>query len=118
VISTLCFGGSLRENPVPLVLHRIVQRRAKGTLTLSRPTERIHLFFVEGELKAANSTRAGMRLGDALLVHGVLGEEDFEEALHSVKGGRGGRLGKSLVEKGLVTREVLDGEIRRHYAEI
>ena len=116
--SALCFGGTLRETTVPIVLHRIVQRRAKGTLTLSRPSERIHLFFVDGELKAANSTRAGMRLGDALLIHGVLDEEDFEDAVHSVKGGRGGRIGKSLVEKGLVSRDVLDAETRRHFEEI
>jgi len=118
VLSALCFDGSLKETPVPLVLHRIVQRRAKGTLTLARPSERIHLFFVDGELKAANSTRAGMRLGDALLIHGILGEEEFEEALQSVKGGRGGRLGKTLVERGLVSREVLDAETRSHFEEI
>jgi len=116
--SALCFDGSLERTPVPIVLHRIVQRRAKGTLTLSRPSERIHLFFVDGELKAANSTRAGMRLGDALLVHGVLPEEEFEDAIHAVKGGRGGRIGKVLVEKGLVSRDVLDAETRSHFEEI
>lgn len=115
---TLCFGGSLREIPVPIVLHRIVQSKAKGTLTLSSPAERIHLFFVDGELKAANSTRAGMRVGDTLLVHGVVPEENFEEAIHSLKSGRSGRIGKLLVEKGLLTREVLDAEIRRHFGEI
>jgi hypothetical protein len=118
VPSALCFDGSLKETPVPLVLHRIVQRRAKGTLTLDRPSERIHLFFVNGELKAANSTRAGMRLGEALLIHGVLPEEEFEEVLHSVKGGRGRRLGKTLVERGLVSRDVLDAETRSHFEEI
>jgi hypothetical protein len=116
--SILCFGGNLRETPVPLVLHRIVQSRAKGTLTLARGSERIHLFFVGGELKAANSTLPGMRLGDALLTHGVIDEEDFDDVIRSVKGGRGGRLGKSLVEKGLVSREVLNSETRRHFEEI
>ncbi len=118
MFSALCFDGTLEVTPVPIVLHRIVQRRAKGTLTLSRPSERIHLFFVDGELKAANSNRAGMRLGDALLIHGVLPEEEFEEALHAVKGGRGGRLGKALVERGLVSREVLDAETRGHFEDI
>ena len=114
----ICFAGSLAETPVPLVLHRIVQARAKGTLTLARSLERIHLFFVGGELKAANSTRAGMRLGDALLVHGVVPEEEFEEALLAAKGGRGARIGKLLVERGLVRPEVLDAEIRTHFREI
>jgi hypothetical protein len=59
-----------------------------------------------------------MRLGDALLIHGVIDEEDFDGVIRSVKGGRGGRLGKSLVEKGLVSREILDAETRRHFEEI
>jgi Tfp pilus assembly protein PilF len=116
--STICFGGSLRDVPVPVVLHRIVQSRGKGTLTLSRPAERIRLFFVDGELRAANSTRAGMRVGDTLLVHGVVPEEEFEEALRSTGGGRGGRIGRVLVEKGLVSQEVLDAQVRRQFEEI
>ena len=116
--SALCFGGTLRDLPVPMVLHRIVENKGKGTLTLCRPTERIHLFFVDGELKAANSTRAGMRIGETLLVHGVVPEETFEEAIHSAPPGRRGRLGKILVEKGLITQQVLDAEIRRHFEEI
>ena len=101
-----------------MVLHRIVQGRGKGTLTLSRPSERIHLYFVDGELKAANSSRAGMRLGETLLVNGILPEEEFEETLRSVEPGRKGRIGKVLVERGLVSREILDAEIRRHFEEI
>jgi hypothetical protein len=116
--STICFGGILRDVPVPVVLHRIVQSRGKGTLTLSRPAERVHLFFVDGELRAANSTCAGMRVGDTLLVHGLVPEEAFEEALRSAGAGRGGRIGRVLVEKGLVTQEVLDAQIRRQFEEI
>ena len=116
--STTCFGGSLRDVPVPLVLHRIVQSKGKGTLTLSRPSERIHLFFVDGELRAANSTRAGMRVGETLLVHGLVPEEEFEEALRSTGAGRRGRIGRVLVEKGLVSQADLDAEIRRHFEEI
>jgi hypothetical protein len=116
--STICFGGSLRDVPVPLVLHRIVQSKGKGTLTLSRPAERIHLFFVDGELRAANSTRAGMRVGDTLLVHGLVPEEEFEEVLRAAGSGRRGRIGRVLVEKGLVSQDVLDTEVRRHFEEI
>ncbi|HET7451118.1 MAG TPA: DUF4388 domain-containing protein [Thermoanaerobaculia bacterium] len=114
----LCFAGLLHETPVPLVLHRIVQARAKGTLTLARPSERIRLSFVGGELKAANSTRAGMRIGDALLLRGMVPEEEFEEVLLSARGGRGSRLGKVLVERGLLTQEALEAEIQNHFREI
>jgi hypothetical protein len=59
-----------------------------------------------------------MRIGETLLVHGVVPEEDFEEAIHSARSRGRGRIGKLLVEKGLLTQEVLDAEIRRHFEEI
>jgi len=101
-----------------MVLQRVVCARAKGTLTLTRPGETVHLFFVGGELKTAATTRAGMRVGEMLVLNGVVREEQLEEALRAVDAGRRGRLGQLLVEKGLLSQEVLDGEVRRHFEEI
>ena len=112
------FHGSLADVSVPTVLHRIVEVRARGTLTLSRPGETIHLFFVDGELKTAATTRRGMRIGEALLLHGLVEEDQIEGALRSIHAGRHPRIGRTLVEKGLLSREVLDAEIRRHFEEI
>ncbi len=115
---TETFQGELRQIPVPMVLHRIVGARAKGTLTLTKPGETVHLFFVGGELKTAATTRKGMRIGEMLILNGVIEEEKIEEAIRSVEPGRRGRIGQLLVEKGLLTQDVLDGEIRRHFEEI
>ena len=116
--STEEFRGDLQKTPIPLVLHRIVESRAKGTLTLSKPGEKVRLYFVDGELKTASTKKRGMRIGEMLILHGVLEEEQIEEALKAIHDGRRGRIGKLLVEKGYLTREVLDSEIRKHFEEI
>jgi hypothetical protein len=95
-----------------------VDSRAKGTLTLSRPGEKIRLYFVDGELKTASTRRRGMRIGEMLLLHGVIEEQQIEEALRSIHSGYRGRIGKLLVEKGFLTQDVLDSEIRGHFEEI
>ncbi|MGH9443671.1 MAG: DUF4388 domain-containing protein [Thermoanaerobaculia bacterium] len=112
------FRGDFQQLPVPMVFHRIVEARARGTLTLSNPGESVHLFFVDGELKTAASTRSGMRLGETLLLHGLVEEEQVNEAVRAIESGTGGRIGKLLVEKGYLTGEVVEKEVRGQVEEI
>ena len=116
--TTSGFRGSLRETPLPQVLRRIFLESLKGTLTLVRGDETRHLFFEKGELRTATSSREGQRIGAFLKRRGWITEQDLSWALETVaKQGRA-RLGKILVEKGLVSRAVLDAEMRRLVEEI
>ncbi len=112
------FRGSLAETPLPQVLRRIFLESLKGTLTLVRRDETRHLFFEKGELRTATSSREGQRIGAFLKRRGWITDENLAWALETVtKQGRA-RLGKILVEKGLVSRAVLDAEMRRLVEEI
>jgi tetratricopeptide (TPR) repeat protein len=112
------FRGSLAETPLPQVLRRIFLEQLKGTLSLVRGDETRHLFFEKGELRTATSSREGQRIGAFLKRRGWITDEELTWALETVaKQGRA-RLGKILVEKGLVSRAVLDAEIRRLVEEI
>lgn len=112
------FQGSLAETPLPQVLRRIFLEGLKGTLTLVRRDETRHLFFEKGELRTATSSREGQRIGAFLKRRGWITDENLAWALETVaKQGRS-RLGKILVEKGLVSRAVLDAEMRRLVEEI
>ncbi len=112
------FRGSLAETPLPQVLRRIFLEGLKGTLTLVRGDETRHLFFEKGELRTATSSREGQRIGAFLKRRGWITDDDLSWALETVaKQGRA-RLGKILVEKGLVSRQVLDAEMRRLVEEI
>ncbi len=112
------FRGFLVETPLPQVLRRIFLEGLKGTLTLVRGDETRHLFFEKGELRTATSSREGQRIGAFLKRRGWITDQDLSWALETVaKQGRA-RLGKILVEKGLVSRQVLDAEMRRLVEEI
>lgn len=112
------FRGILAETPLPQVLRRIFLEGLKGTLTLVRGDETRHLFFEKGELRTATSSREGQRIGAFLKRRGWITDQDLSWALETVaKQGRA-RLGKILVEKGLVSRQVLDAEMRRLVEEI
>lgn len=112
------FRGSLTETPLPQVLRRIFLEGLKGTLTLVRGDETRHLFFEKGELRTATSSREGQRIGAFLKRRGWITDQDLSWALETVaKQGRA-RLGRILVEKGLVSRAVLDAEMRRLVEEI
>ncbi len=112
------FRGFLAETPLPQVLRRIFLESLKGTLTLVRGDETRHLFFEKGELRTATSSREGQRIGAFLKRRGWITDQDLSWALDTVaKQGRA-RLGKILLEKGLVSRQVLDAEMRRLVEEI
>jgi hypothetical protein len=112
------FRGSLAETPLPQVLRRIFLEQLQGTLSLVWADETRHLFFEKGELRTATSSREGQRIGAFLKRRGWITDEELSWALDTVaKQGRA-RLGKILVDKGLVSRAVLDVEIRRLVEEI
>jgi curved DNA-binding protein CbpA len=112
------FRGSLKETPLPHVLRRIFLERLKGTLTLVHGDETRHLFFEKGELRTATSSREGQRIGAFLKRRGWITDQDISWALETVARQGRARLGKILVEKGLVSRAVLDAEMRRLVEEI
>ena len=112
------FKGSLSETPLPQVLRRIFLEGLKGTLSLVHGDETRHLFFEKGELRTATSSREAQRIGAFLKRRGWITDTDLNWALDTVaKQGRA-RLGKILVERGLVSRTVLDAEMRRLVEEI
>ncbi len=112
------FRGSLSETPLPQVLRRIFLEGLKGTLTLVHGDETRHLFFEKGELRTATSSREGQRIGAFLKRRGWITDQDLNWALDTVARQGRARLGKILVDRGLVSRTVLDAEMRRLVEEI
>jgi len=111
------WSGQLSEESLPAVLRRVFAEKRTGRLTLAREAETIRLFFDAGELRTATSSVESRRIGDVLLRRGHVKEEDFRAAL-AADGDRRTRLGKLLVERGLVPQNILDAEIRRLAEEI
>ena len=112
------FKGSLAATPLPQVLRRIFLGGLKGTLRLMRRDETRNLFFEKGELRTATSSREGQKIGAFLKRRGWITDKDLAWALETVARQGRVRLGKILVERGLVSRSVLDAEMKRLVEEI
>jgi tetratricopeptide (TPR) repeat protein len=112
------FSGSLAATPLPQVLRRIFLGGLKGTLRLARRDETRNVFFEKGELRNATSSREGQKIGAFLKRRGWITDKDLAWALETVSRQGRARLGKILVDRGLVSRAVLDAEMKRLVEEI
>ncbi len=112
------FKGSLAATPLPQVLRRIFLDGLKGTLRLVRRDETRNFFFEKGELRTATSSREGQKIGAFLKRRGWITDKDLAWALETVARQGRARLGRILVDRGLVSRSVLDAEMRRLVEEI
>jgi hypothetical protein len=109
--------GSLSETPLFIVLRRIQLERLSGTLSVFRDEQVRQLVFEGGELRAARSSREDHRIGATLVRWGYITEKDLESAL-ALQRESHERLDRILVEMGVVSRGVVDGEARRQMEQI
>lgn len=110
-------SGRLSETPLFAVLRRIQREGLSGTLSVVRGDQVRQLVFEAGELHAARSSREEHRIGATLVRWGYIDEEDLRQALEDQKRSHQ-RIDRILVEKGLVTRAVIDSEARRQMEQI
>jgi tetratricopeptide (TPR) repeat protein len=112
------WSGYLDEVSLPEILKTIFDERRTGTLAMTRPKEEIHLFFESGELRAAISTAEGRRLGETLCRREIISEEALATTLDAMRADGHGRIGRYLVQAGLITAGVLAAEAQKHFEEI
>jgi curved DNA-binding protein CbpA len=110
--------GSIARTPLPQILRQIFVEQLRGTLTLSRESDVRRLYFEKGELRTATSSREGQRIGAFLRRRGRASDEDIAWALNEIARQKGSRLGQKLMERGLLTRAVIDSEMKRLVEEI
>ena len=79
--------------------------RATGHLELERDDERTDLFVEEGRSLFARTTGAALRVGDILVRRGDLTPEVIEFVLAFQQDQPGVRLGRMLVDNGVLTEE-------------
>jgi hypothetical protein len=107
----------LSETPLFVVLRKIQRGRLSGTLSIFREEQVRQLFFENGELRASRSAREDHRIGATLVRWGYISEKELVETLDVQKKTRQ-RIDQILVERGLVTRAVVDSEARRQMEQI
>jgi hypothetical protein len=110
-------SGSLARTPLVVVLRRIQQDKLSGTLSVLRDDQVRQFFFEDGELHAARSSREDHRIGATLVRWGYISQRELEEALEQQRQSHD-RIDRILIERGLVTRAIVDSEARRQMEQI
>ncbi len=114
---TPLISGRLSETPLFVVMRQLQREQLSGTLSVFRGEQVRQLVFEKGELYAARSSREDHRIGATLVRWGYISERDLADALEVQKESHE-RIDRILVEKGLVTRAVIDGEARRQMEQV
>ena len=110
-------SGRLAESPLFVVIRRIQREKLSGTLSVFRGDQVRQLVFESGELYTARSSREDHRIGATLVRWGYISEKDLADALETQKATHQ-RIDSILVEKGLVTRVIVESEARRQMEQI
>jgi hypothetical protein len=110
-------SGSLAETPLFVVLRRIQRERLAGTLSVFREDQVRQFFFHNGELHAARSSQEDHRIGRTLVRWGYITEKDLADALEEQRQTHE-RIDQILIQRGLVSRVVIDSEARRQMEQI
>ena len=99
--------------PIPDLVSFLANEQMSGTLEVTTAAESFLLTFNEGDVVCAvsDSSPMGTRLGDILIEKGSIGQRELDHFL--LTNNSRGRLGRSLVESGLVTEQQLQSALEQ-----
>jgi hypothetical protein len=108
--------GRLSDVGLPSLLALLTQSRRTGVLSLSNAGVRKSIYFVEGKLIFAGSSLTQDRMGEVLLRGGKITADEYLKLSQRIRGGQ--RLGKALVESGVLSPKDLWWAIEQQVKEI
>ncbi len=105
--------GNLREFNLPNIFQLVKMSAKTGSLSLKRHNEWGKVFFRNGMIYYAFSVPQSLPIGERLVRGGAITGEQLREALAEQRAVRGGaRLGKILLDRGFIERQVLEAALR------
>lgn len=112
--SPLLLQGNLKEFSLPNIFQLVKMSAKSGALTIRRDEAWGKIYFTNGLINYAFSNPQQLPLGERLVQAGLLKPAQLKQALAAQKKARkeGLRIGAVLLEKGFITREVLEEAVR------
>lgn len=110
------FRGRLAKISIPLVMASLRQKNRTGVLSLVNAGVHKSVYFKDGKVVFAASSLTQDRLGEVLLRGGKISADEYLRLSSHIRGGQ--RLGKALVEGGVVSPKDLWWAIERQVREI
>ena len=112
------FVGNIDTIPLPVILKKVYAYGVPGVITLRRPPIEKRLYVRHGRIIFAASNLPADRLGEFLIRRGILDAATYEEAVRLWKQQKNKRIGRILVEMGVLTARQLFQVVQQQIEEI
>ena len=113
----MAIKGSLKEASLPDVLQLLALGQKTGCLAIADRANFGYVFFERGRICYASIVNRRDRLGDILVKHELVTQEQLEGAIAVQTQRRDRKLGEILVEQGAISRERLERYMRLQIEE-
>jgi tetratricopeptide (TPR) repeat protein len=113
----MAIRGSLREASLPDVLQLLAMGKKTGCLSVTHRQHFGTVYFDRGRISYATIVNRRDRLGDLLVMHGLISRADLDAAVRQQAAHPERRLGEILVASGMIPREQVHEYIRHQIEE-
>ncbi|MCJ7507205.1 MAG: DUF4388 domain-containing protein [candidate division Zixibacteria bacterium] len=112
-------SGSIEKFDLHQIFHLLSVGKKSGTLGVQRGDEITMVYFQQGEVIYAHSSTRPIGLGEILVQHKKITQEQLQEILNLQKElGNKKRIGELLVLESLITRSDLENFVKKQVEEI
>src|SRR5437879_2262725 len=108
----MAIKGSLKEASLPDVLQLLAMGQKTGCLSIADRSNFGYIYFEKGRISYASIVNRRDRLGDILVKHGRITEDQLDAAIHKQGKERDKKLGQILVSQDVITQEDLERYMR------
>src|SRR5712692_3876508 len=108
----MAIKGSLKEASLPDVLQLLALGQKTGCLSIADRSNFGYIYFDKGRISYASIVNRRDRLGDILVKHAKITQEQLETAVHRQTKAHGKRLGEILVGMAVITQTDLERYMR------
>ena len=108
----MAIKGSLKEASLPDVLQLLSLGQKTGCLSIADRSNFGYIYFEKGRISYASIVNRRDRLGDILVKHARITDEQLAAAIHKQSTARGKKLGEILVGMNVISQTDLERYMR------
>src|SRR5216117_812589 len=113
----MAIKGSLKEASLPDVLQLLALGQKTGCLSIADRSNFGYIYFDKGRIAYASIVNRRDRLGDILVKHEKISQEQLDAAIHRQSTARDKKLGEILVIQNVLTQQELERYMRMQIEE-
>src|SRR6266566_1594992 len=113
----MAIKGSLKKASIPDVLQLLALGQKTGCLSIADRSNFVYIYFDRGRISYASNVNRRDRLGDILVKHEKITQDQLDAAIHRQAKERDKKLGEILVLQSVLTQQELERYMRMQIEE-